>query len=201
MKFGYILVILWIATFIFLTRLRNKYPAQKKYGHANYDNISEEYESTPLLTQYEYKNYLGMRSYAATHGLIICPKVRLADLVKVKNNCSGKTWHRRFNRISAKHVDFVLCDPDMNVKLIVELDDSSHNRADRQERDRFVDSVLTGAGYTIVHIRAFDDAGVEVLDKILCPNKPEPPKEPVVKLVRNGPTYEEWKEIKLREGN
>lgn len=162
-------------------------------------NSGKEYEFTPLLTQYEYKNYLGMRSYAAFHDLIICPKVRLADLVRVKNNCSGKTWHRRFNRICAKHVDFVFCDPDMNVKLIVELDDRSHNRADRQERDKFVDAVLTGAGYTIVHIRAFDDAGVEALEKILHPSKPEIPEDPVIKLVRNGPTFEEWKEQQLAQ--
>ncbi len=146
------------------------------------------YVATPLLTKYEYKNYQGLKEYAAAHGLMICPKVRLADLVNVKSGYSKSTWQKKFNRICSKHVDFVLCDPDLHVKLIVELDDRSHERQDRIERDSFVDAVLTGAGYKIAHIRAFDDAGVAALDAALGV-----PKEPVVKLARTGPTFEEWK--------
>ena len=39
------------------------------------------------------------------------------------------------HRINAKHVDFVLCCPaTLRPLLVVELDDASHGRADRQER-------------------------------------------------------------------
>ena len=126
-----------------------------------------EYQRKYLLTKYEWINYIGMREYAAGKGLIICPKIRLADLVEPKKGKSKSEWQKLFNRIKAKHVDFVLCDQDMHIKLIVELDDSTHGREDRQERDTFVDAVLTGAGYKIVHIAKFDDAGIAAINDII----------------------------------
>lgn len=134
---------------------------------------AHEYKAKPILTQNEWINYLGMREYAAAHGLIICPKVRLADLLDPITGTRSE-WHKRFNKIKAKHVDFVLCDPDIHVRVIVELDDSSHSRPDRIERDQFVDTALIGAGYKIVHIQKFNDAGIAALDAILDP-KPETP--------------------------
>ena len=55
-------------------------------------------------------------------------------------------------KIKAKHVDFVLCNPDnLAVKFILELEDSTHYSAQRAERDDFVDKVLKKCGYKIVH--------------------------------------------------
>lgn len=128
-----------------------------------------QYNAKMLLTKYEWKNYMGMREYATAQGLIICPKIRLADLIEPRTYKDRKDWQKQFNRIKAKHVDFVFCDPDMRVKLIVELDDYTHERADRKERDAFVDAALTSAGYQIVHIHRFDDAAVAAMDAILRP--------------------------------
>jgi len=38
--------------------------------------------------------------------------------------------------------------------LAIELDDSSHEREDRQERDIFVDNVLGKAGLPLLHVKA-----------------------------------------------
>ena len=57
-------------------------------------------------------------------------------------------------KIQSKHVDFVICDQNLYIKAIVELDDKSHDQPDRQERDRFVDDVLTSVGYTVIRTRA-----------------------------------------------
>ena len=57
------------------------------------------------------------------------------------------------NRIDRKHVDFVLCDPKtMQPKLVVELDDSSHQRADRKKRDQEVDDAFSAAQLPILHV-------------------------------------------------
>lgn len=130
-------------------------------------DLGGEYQAKYLLTRYEWKNYQAMKDYAAGKGLIICPKIRLADLVEPRKGKSGSQWQSLFNRIKAKHVDFVLCDPDMHVKLIIELDDSTHELGERVQRDAFVDAVLTGAGYRIVHIHAFDDLGRDKVDAAL----------------------------------
>ncbi|MCF8051374.1 MAG: DUF2726 domain-containing protein [Desulfobacterales bacterium] len=82
----------------------------------------------------------------------ICPKVRLADVIEVKSNNFRSSWSNPFRRISQKHLDFVICDHEnMGIIGAVELDDRSHLRADRKERDQFVDQALQSAGIPILH--------------------------------------------------
>ena len=59
------------------------------------------------------------------------------------------------NYINAKHIDFVLCDPDTVRQLLaIELDDSSHQRSDRRSRDIFVDDALRAAGLPLLRVPA-----------------------------------------------
>lgn len=90
---------------------------------------------------------------------IICPKVRLADIFYVPNN----NYAQR-NRIAQKHVDFLICDPVRLQPLVgVELDDKSHQRPERQERDQFVDEVFRVANFPLVHIPAQSSYLVDAL--------------------------------------
>jgi hypothetical protein len=58
------------------------------------------------------------------------------------------------NRIDRKHVDFVICEArTMQPLLAIELDDASHERADRIARDAFVDRVFEVAGLPLLHVR------------------------------------------------
>ncbi len=79
-------------------------------------------------------------------------KVRLWDVLYVPRRDDSRTYE---NKISSKHIDFLLCDPTtMQPILAIELDDSSHNRKDRQDRDAFLDQALAAAGLSILHIKA-----------------------------------------------
>lgn len=79
-------------------------------------------------------------------------KTRLADVIQVDKQAWGPHWQAQFNRISSKHVDFVLLEKSTSRILgVIELDDSSHKRPDRQQRDRFVDRALERAGIPILH--------------------------------------------------
>ena len=110
------------------------------------------YKAKYLLTPNEWHEHKKLRQYAADKGLFVCPKVRLLDLVTPFGN--GKEYMTRFHKVQAKHVDFVLVDDSMHIKAIVELDDNSHNTKERQERDEFIDSVLSSVGYTVIHTRS-----------------------------------------------
>ena len=79
--------------------------------------------------------------------------MRLADLVTPTASRYDKSYMSYFGRIKAKHVDFVVFDQYMRPKAIIELDDSSHDRKDRQERDKFVNEILKDAGYKVIHTR------------------------------------------------
>ena len=77
-------------------------------------------------------------------------KLRLADIVGVAPG--QENYMSYFNRIKAKHTDFVICDPEtMEVILAIELDDPSHEREERIERDAFVDKVYEAAGIPLLH--------------------------------------------------
>lgn len=88
---------------------------------------------------------------------LVMSKVRIADLLKVRYVKSRKAWWRAFTRISSKHIDFVLVDPGSGKILCgIELDDPSHNRADRQRRDVFVDGAFAGAKLPLLRVPTKD---------------------------------------------
>lgn len=83
---------------------------------------------------------------------LVCPKVNLADIFFVARPNENQSYR---NKIDRKHVDFLLCDPTtMKPIMGVELDDSSHARRDRQDRDEFVDQVFEAAGLPLLRVRA-----------------------------------------------
>ena len=105
-----------------------------------------------LLTKNEWDFYKKMKVVADRYNLHIIAKVRLADLVEVDNYLTGNAFNKYFWKIQAKHVDFVLCNPEnLAVIAILELEDGSHNTAERAKRDNFVDKVLKKCGYKIIH--------------------------------------------------
>lgn len=102
----------------------------------------------------------------------ICPKVSLADLFFVSRPNENKS---AYNRINRKRIDFVICDPQTMTPLFaIELDDSSHERADRVERDAFVDSVFEAAQLPLLHIPvklSYNTNGLGVLFKNVLQKK------------------------------
>lgn len=117
------------------------------------------YQPKWLFSYNEKGAYYKLKEITDKHSLFLFAKVRLLDLVEpVKNNHKYKTY---FYKVQAKHVDFVICNEKLVAKIIIELDDSSHDTVSRQERDRFVDEVLTSTGYRIIHTRAINKAEIE----------------------------------------
>jgi hypothetical protein len=120
-------------------------------AHQHPDSASP-YARIPTLLTVAERDFLVVLQQAVPAGVQIFAQVSLAGLVQVK------PWARRDKshwwRIQAKRLDFVLVDAaTFAPRLVVELDDASHNRADRRERDAFVDEVLAAAGIPILHVR------------------------------------------------
>jgi hypothetical protein len=119
-----------------------------------------------LLTRAE-RDFFAVLRAAAPPGWHVFPQVRLANLVTPRQGV--RNWTLHFNRVAAKCVDFVLCAPhDTAPLLVVELDDSSHNRPDRQARDAFVDAALGSAGLPILHVRWRPRYDAEELAAAIC---------------------------------
>lgn len=82
----------------------------------------------------------------------IYSKVRLEDVIQVRPGTDSRSAFTARNRIKSRHVDFLLCDPEsMEIIASIELDDRSHERQDRIERDIFVDEALRVSGVPCIH--------------------------------------------------
>jgi hypothetical protein len=120
------------------------------YRRLRKPDITKLYNAKTVLTDREYEFYKKLKPLADEYGLSIFTKVRLADLIEPKPKAENPFWMECFNKIKAKHIDFALADEDTSIVALIELDDSSHARPDRVERDDFVNAVLANTGYTLL---------------------------------------------------
>ena len=117
-----------------------------------------------LLTAAEQKFYEALD--AAIDGrLVILSKVRLADLFIV-TSASRPARHRVFRSIACKHVDFVLAEAANHRPIAaVELDDSSHQRADRRLRDQLLDDLFEKAEFPLLRFRTAASYSPRVIEE------------------------------------
>src|SRR6056297_447481 len=116
------------------------------------------------------RSFLGVLEQATDETLRIFGKVRLADVIKVNAGLTRSARQTAFNRISGKHLDFVLCEPtDLKVVAAIELDDKSHAEPSRQQRDSFVDAALGAADIPVHHFSAKHSYSVREVRTMLQP--------------------------------
>lgn len=107
-----------------------------------------------LLTPAE-RSFFGVLQQALAPDYHLFAKVRLADILDVQPGLVSARRSAAFNRISAKHADFVACDPKtFRILGVIELDDRSHRAGKRRQRDEFVDSALAAASIPILRVAA-----------------------------------------------
>lgn len=127
-----LIVLIWI-----LIRLREKLPYVM---------------NETILTERERAFYRILKPIADRLELQICPKVRVADIVSIKKGT--RDWQKWFNKIRSKHVDFLLCDYDMNIVLIIELDDRSHESERARKNDALKNAIF---GDHLLRIRSIKE--------------------------------------------
>jgi Protein of unknown function (DUF2726) len=114
------------------------------------DNVSEPWPVTPkrLLTPREQRLYDALHTLYPDHRLFI--QVALSQLVDVARNHPNRySIRNRFDKLVA---DFVLCQADLQLVAVIELDDASHRRADRQAADARKTKALADAGLRLIRI-------------------------------------------------
>jgi hypothetical protein len=103
-----------------------------------------------LLTEREQSLYLSLLSLYPDHRVFI--QVALSQLIDVPENHPDRQSIR--NRFSQLVADFVLCRADLSLVAVIELDDRSHKRPDRQDADARKNKALADAGMRLVRIPA-----------------------------------------------
>ena len=107
-----------------------------------------------LLTAAE-RSFLGVLDQAVGDDYRVFAQVRLADVVDTKRRLSNSDRQKAFNRIRSKHFDFLLCDKgDLYVVCAIELDDKSHQKSTRRDRDAFLDGLCQAVSLPLLHVPA-----------------------------------------------
>ena len=106
-----------------------------------------------LLTKNEYWFYKSLKEITDKYDFAVLAKIRFADLVEVSAEADKKEYMKYFGKIKSKHIDFILCKKDnLYPELLIELNDSSHNKEDRIKRDDFVKKIAEKVGYKMVFV-------------------------------------------------
>ncbi len=121
----------------------------------NSDYIRKEnfpYRKKYLLTKNELEFYKCLKIIADELNLCVLSKIRLADLIEIYGHKNNSEYFKYFGKIKAKHIDFALAKKEnLEIILLIELDDFSHNRQDRKSRDEFINEVCKQCNYKILH--------------------------------------------------
>jgi hypothetical protein len=93
--------------------------------------------SRPVLTEAEVVFHRKLvQAVSRIGGLEAFPQMAMSAFLQPRPGMSRGDHLATFRRFSQKRPDFVLVDPSWRVRLIVELDDSTHDAARDAERDR-----------------------------------------------------------------
>ena len=120
------------------------------------------------------RSFLGVLDQAASSDYRIFGKVRVADVLKVSKATDRSAWQTAFNKISAKHFDYVLTDPKtLAVRVVIELNDKSHRSENRTLRDHFIRDACDSADLRLIEVEAKRTYSVAEVRALLA--NPVPP--------------------------
>jgi len=131
----------------------------------------------PVFTPAE-RSFYGVLKQACGGQAEVLGKVRVADVVTPRKGMGRSKWQSAFNRIAAKHFDYLICHPgDLSVIAAVELNDASHKARSRSQRDAFLASVCESAGLALHYFDAKRGYSIGEVRGVLFP-EPEPEPAP-----------------------
>lgn len=128
------------------------------------DEIWPFYAKKPL-SQPEQVLYFRLVQALPDH--IVLAQVQLSRLLGVKKGNNYQSWFNRINRMSA---DFVVCNKDSSIVSVIELDDATHQKEDRQAADAKKDKALSSAGIRVVRWQARAIPDVATIQSTFMPN-------------------------------
>lgn len=121
-------------------------------------NYSEKYsKSEYLLTKTELKFYRIIKQITNKLGCSLFCQVSLYQIVNSKN-------YKDFNKIKSKSIDFVITQENCKILLCIELDDSTHEKKKRIERDNFIDNLFKDLGIKLLRIPVQNYYNIEELE-------------------------------------
>lgn len=107
------------------------------------------YKKDYVMTQTELNFYRKLKPITDKLDLTIFPEVDLERIINVYNSDTGYR-----NRIKSRCIDYTIVN-NKNCRIIccIELDDYTHNRNDRKQRDKFINELFEYVGLKLFRIK------------------------------------------------
>lgn len=159
----YVVLIIGIVFAIYFIKDKTSYSSvsSKEDGKENYlDSFISKYFFTPN-EEIEFEKLL---AWANDKGFYVFPKVRVFNIIEPRKD--SLKYMKLLWKIHLKHIDFVICDKDLKIKFLIELDDDSRKKENYIVRDEFMEQALTGAGYKVIHTNCISEAFLASLDVV-----------------------------------
>lgn len=154
MKYLIILLIILVAFRIIQNFLDSNENKEAEY------NFKGKIKDSPL-TKTEQAFYKKLKNAIDLEQYEIFPKLRLADIFKAENMAN-------FNKIKSKHIDFTICNKDLQFVLFIELDDNSHTKSKNRENDLKKNTIFQSSNIEIMRIKLneVDDKLLELKERL-----------------------------------
>lgn len=158
---------------------KGKYPIWEKvnnpdgtytYKIAGYSKYEQQQTYNPylradILTPTEYKFWEKLYFKCSSHNLIVCPKVRMEDIINVDKNHPNREALR--SKIKSRHIDFIICDSHLRVLAGLELDDRSHLSQKAQQADNFKNEVFNSLDIPLFRIKVEPTKYAEEIARVI----------------------------------
>lgn len=137
-----------------LVLLRRLPVALKKRSFLPVQSAEYAYKKKRCMTQSEARLYVVLLEHFSSQ-FHTFPQQHLSSFLDEK--IRGQHWRGALSHIQRKSVDFLVCDRlTLQPLLAIELDDSSHQRLDRIERDEVVERILAQANLRLLRFRTHE---------------------------------------------
>ena len=156
-----VVLVIFIAVITVIVVVLSKRPAPTKVIEES--TPITDYEAVSLLSPAEITlySYL-MHMFDGT--AIICPKMRLADIIQPRTPPVKGDWRPALNKVIRKNLDFVcLRADDLSTLGVVELNQSNQMAPDSPGRYESLRSILEAAGIRLCVVQAAENYDYETL--------------------------------------
>jgi len=122
-----------------------------------------------LMTRTETEFFIKLE-HAVSERYYVFPQVHLSSLLD--HHVKGQEWKYAFSHINGKSVDYVLCDrTTLRPTYAIELDDYTHDKADRRKRDAEVERIFDEAELPLVRFRNKNISEAEIIKALMNTSK------------------------------
>lgn len=110
------------------------------------------------MTTTELKFYKILEEILNKYELKIIPQIQLQKIFQTNNITD-------FNKIKSKSIDYAVVDKEFKYKFFIELDDYTHNYANRIKRDNYINNLFKNNNLNLLRIKVKNTYNMEELEQ------------------------------------